>query len=348
VPGVRSSNTLAISLYRISTYLGERVGHSQRIAVVGAGISGLVLAQHLRRQGFQVTVFEKSRGPGGRGSTRRRDEGTYDHGLPFFQATTPEFRAVVETWREQGWVDVWSPKIHPSSTSRTTNDSASTYWVGVPRMSALSRGLAGDLDAYWGHRVNRLDRVDETWLLSCEGGTSESWRFDTVVLTCPGPQAHALAPTGSCVQRRAESLRYTACWAVMLAFGSECQSGFDLCTLKHGPVQLLAKESSKPDRVAGERWVVHASADWSLANIEAAPEWVCEQLFDAVSHLFGGEPVGAVAHRWRYARGMASDGPSCVWDADTNLGLCGDALTTGDVEGAWRSGAGLAAALLGQ
>ena len=324
------------------------MSHSQRIAVVGAGISGLVLAQQLRSQGFQVTVFEKSRGPGGRGSTRRRDEGTYDHGLPFFQAATPEFRAVVETWREHGWVDEWSPEIHASSASRARDENASTYWVGVPRMSALTRGLAGDLDAYWGHRVNRLERVDEAWHLSWEGMLDEAWRFDTVVLTCPGPQAHALAPNGSSVQQRAATLRYTACWSVMLDFGAESHTGFELCTLEHGPVQLLAKDSSKPDRVAGERWVVHASAAWSLANIEASPEWVCEQLFDAVSHLFDVPPCGAVAHRWRYARGLPSVGRDFVWDADLRLGLCGDALATGDVEGAWRSGSGLAAALLGQ
>lgn len=37
----------------------------QRIAVVGAGISGVVTAAHLLKHGLQVTVFERSSGPGG-------------------------------------------------------------------------------------------------------------------------------------------------------------------------------------------------------------------------------------------------------------------------------------------
>jgi NADPH-dependent 2,4-dienoyl-CoA reductase/sulfur reductase-like enzyme len=35
------------------------------VAVVGAGVSGVVAASHLLRFGLQVTVFERSSGPGG-------------------------------------------------------------------------------------------------------------------------------------------------------------------------------------------------------------------------------------------------------------------------------------------
>lgn len=37
----------------------------QTVAVVGAGISGVVAASHLLKYGLQVTVFERSSGPGG-------------------------------------------------------------------------------------------------------------------------------------------------------------------------------------------------------------------------------------------------------------------------------------------
>ena len=50
---------------------------SKRIAVVGAGISGLVAAYELKCAGFDVAVFEKNDYPGGRMSTRLTG------GLPF-------------------------------------------------------------------------------------------------------------------------------------------------------------------------------------------------------------------------------------------------------------------------
>ena len=41
------------------------------IAVIGAGIAGLVCAQQLSQAGYSVVVVEKSRGLGGRLATRR-------------------------------------------------------------------------------------------------------------------------------------------------------------------------------------------------------------------------------------------------------------------------------------
>ena len=38
---------------------------SKRVAVVGAGISGVVAAAHLRREGIDITVYERSGAAGG-------------------------------------------------------------------------------------------------------------------------------------------------------------------------------------------------------------------------------------------------------------------------------------------
>lgn len=37
----------------------------RRVAVIGAGISGVVSAAHLLQAGLEVTVFERSHAPGG-------------------------------------------------------------------------------------------------------------------------------------------------------------------------------------------------------------------------------------------------------------------------------------------
>jgi deoxyribodipyrimidine photo-lyase len=52
------------------------------------------------------------------------------------------------------------------------------------------------------------------------------------------------------------------------------------------------------------------------------------------------------SHRWRYADCHASQHGS-VWDAASGIGLCGDWLHGGKVEGAWLSGRHLAASVLG-
>ena len=50
------------------------------VAIIGAGISGLSCANRLESLGFQVKIYEKSRGVSGRMSTRKVEDWPTDHG----------------------------------------------------------------------------------------------------------------------------------------------------------------------------------------------------------------------------------------------------------------------------
>jgi cation diffusion facilitator CzcD-associated flavoprotein CzcO len=39
--------------------------HQKRVAVIGAGVSGVTTAKHLKESGIEVVVFERSRQAGG-------------------------------------------------------------------------------------------------------------------------------------------------------------------------------------------------------------------------------------------------------------------------------------------
>ncbi|HQY71364.1 MAG TPA: FAD-dependent oxidoreductase, partial [Pseudomonadales bacterium] len=51
-----------------------------RVAIIGAGIAGLSCATHLVQHGCTVSLFDRSRGPAGRMSTRRGEGWQCDHG----------------------------------------------------------------------------------------------------------------------------------------------------------------------------------------------------------------------------------------------------------------------------
>ena len=51
--------------------------------VLGAGISGATISNHLKK--YSVLVIDKARGPGGRSSNRRFKKNlTFDHGVTIF------------------------------------------------------------------------------------------------------------------------------------------------------------------------------------------------------------------------------------------------------------------------
>ena len=74
-----------------------------KIAVIGAGMAGLTVARNL--QSFaEVTVFDKSKGTGGRLSSRSFAEGWIDHGAPYFSADSQDFLDFLHTSRP-GYID---------------------------------------------------------------------------------------------------------------------------------------------------------------------------------------------------------------------------------------------------
>jgi ribosome-binding ATPase YchF (GTP1/OBG family) len=63
------------------------------IAIIGTGIAGLSAARALRDAGHVVQLFDKSRGSGGRMSSKRSDAGSLDMGAQYFTAGVEEVRA---------------------------------------------------------------------------------------------------------------------------------------------------------------------------------------------------------------------------------------------------------------
>ena len=115
------------------------------VAVIGAGISGLICARTLADHGFPVTVFEKSRGVGGRMATRRTADGLrFDHGAQYFTARDDRFRRYVESWMHDGVVKPWRGRIVVLDQGRVTEEKTST------RASRRSAWNERDLQAFSG------------------------------------------------------------------------------------------------------------------------------------------------------------------------------------------------------
>ena len=104
------------------------------VAVIGAGISGLVCARTLRDHGYPVTVFEKSRGVGGRMATRRTDDGfQFDHGAQYFTARDRRFRRYVNSWIADGIVNPGWDELLSWKRRVSRGKDGNGSFVAVPR-----------------------------------------------------------------------------------------------------------------------------------------------------------------------------------------------------------------------
>ncbi|BEP96410.1 hypothetical protein GmRootA79_47940 [Acidovorax sp. A79] len=122
----------------------------QTIAVIGAGLAGLSCAQALLQAGHMVHVFDKSRGPSGRMSTRcpEDEHGAWqcDHGAQYFTARDPAFRAEVAHWQRAGVAAVWDARLASFDGSIwTTPHTPLERFVGTPRMTSPAAWLVQSL-----------------------------------------------------------------------------------------------------------------------------------------------------------------------------------------------------------
>ena len=322
---------------------------SLRVALVGAGLAGLSCAERLREAGHDVCLFDKGRGPSGRAATRRGEGWACDHGAQYFTADHPGFAAQVRRWCDAGVAVEWTPRLRafgePAEPRR--RDAPTRRFIGTPGMTAPARWMARAHRIELRHTIDALLREGGAWRLrSSEQGWGEQ-AFDAVLLAMPAPQAAALLQgVHEEMARRAASADMQPCWSVMAVYDVDPQPSFDAAFVNQPVLSWVCAEHRKPGRGDTPCWVLHAQAAWSREHLEAPPEQVIEALLQAFRGLGAqGMPRHAAAHRWRYARGTLVDAPPALWDPSSGLGVCGDWLCGGRIEGAWRSGQALARAL---
>lgn len=321
---------------------------SRSIAIIGAGLAGLSCARTLEDQGHRVQVFEKSRGVGGRMSTRNFESWACDHGAQYFTARDPAFQRQVETWQKAGAAALWEAKITSfDAQGWQALQVSSGRFVGTPSMTAPAKHLAKDLNIHFSTTIDQLIRQDQHWTLhSKEHGLLEHY-FDTVVLAIPSKQAEPLVqPHSTALYARCKDAVMAPSWALMVYATERLPLDFDAAFINQGIFSWIARSSSKPQRQSGEAWLAHATTEWSLAHENLTKDEAAPLLTAGFEALTGYRPDTFQAHLWRFARLGHASHHGHLFDPDLRLGLCGDWTSTEKVEGAWLSGQALAGDLL--
>lgn len=317
----------------------------KKIAVIGAGIAGLSCATQLKKLGHEVEIYEKSRGPSGRMSTRHGDNFTADHGAQYFTARNPQFIEELNSWIENNVAAVWEPKlkVYEASQWRDTSNKDVRY-VGIPNMNSPGKYLAQSLSVNHLQTITSIEQKNNQWTLHSQESGEIHHKFDWLILAIPAPQVINLCNSNlQDIIEIAKKAHMKACFTLMSTFNQPTNVEFDAAFVNNEIISWICKNNSKPGRDGLESWTIHTNPEWSeqFADLDLNS---AQDLIIACAQKIGLDPQNAQnsIHRWRYANGFIDSIPEFLVNANKQIGACGDWLHGGRVEGAWLSGHKLA------
>lgn len=332
------------------------------IAVIGAGMAGLVCAQQLTQAGYTVVVVEKSRGLGGRVATRRLHGTCADHGVPYLEIQGQLLGQLVQVLCDN-LLQVWTDMVYEQSQGQQLQPaSLSPQYIAPTGISAIAKFLATDLEICLNQRVIAIaPTIDNNWRLTLEPTktdqvveTPQELIARAVVVAIPAPQAlmllEPLAETGlpTVFLDNLRSVEFNPCLSVIAgypAFGLHQAPAWKAVTFIDDPdLAWIGLDSSK--RMIAEQspvFVVHSSGKFAQRHLEErdlhpAGHQLLQRAAECLLPLLN-TPEWMQVHRWRYAF------PSRPWhesylSAGTPLPLvcCGDWCGGNNVESAMNSG----------
>ncbi len=330
-----------------------------RVAVIGAGISGLFAARTLADHGLSVTVFDKGRGVGGRMSTRRFDgQPSFDHGAQYFTARDGRFQRYVRSWIKQGIVAQW-PNIESNPAQnivvlknghKSRKQDSNARFVGIPGMNSICKHLAIDLEVRTSTRIQTIEMQDFGIRLT-DGAGQSLGEFDRLVVSAPAAQTAELLVNFPTLAAPISQIQMNPCWSLMVSFEHTIADDWVGAFIHDSILTWAARNSTKPSRPNDrEHLILHAGHEWTAENWERDANDVANEMLAAFwqsSRIAPMEPVHSQAHRWKYAIPVDPASTRSFFDPQIGIAACGDWAGGPRVEGAFLSGMAAAGRILG-
>ena len=300
--------------------------------IIGAGIAGLLAARSLHEAGARVTVLEKSRGFGGRMSTRRVGDAVFDQGAQYFTVTDPFFSTWVDRWERAGLVAAW-----PGGTG--------SRYVGRPNMNAVPKALAEGLDVKREHKVTSLWSCGDHWCVDIEN--EGCLRAERVLLTAPMPESLALLSASGFklpdpLAVELASMAYDSCLALLITLVGRSRLPLEGVWREEGAIRWAADNHTKGVSLNVAAVTLHLSPEFSEANYSRTDQELLELVRTEAEELIGTSINTVTLHRWRFSRVRSTCPQPYIWCPDERLGFAGDAFGAARIEGAAVSGLALA------
>jgi len=306
--------------------------------IVGGGITGLITATILQRQGISVTVLDKGRGIGGRLATRRvggedAAEGVFDYGTQYISVSDPKFQVWIDDWLEAGIIKEWSRGFGKVD--------GKPRYCGINGTRGVAKHLAQDLDVRTGTKVVKVN-YDKHWVVETE--TGEQYLGEMLLLTPPVPQSLDLLDASLIVlpldERFAlENITYHRSVSVLALL--EKPSSIPApggMSLDEDDLVWLGDNYRKGISPNGYAVTLQSSSSFADYYWESDDAEIAYKLLTAAADYLDAAVTKYQVHRWRYSLPKTFHPQPYLALSEIPLIFAGDGFVAPKVEGAALSG----------
>lgn len=343
------------------------------VAVIGAGLAGLVCAQQLQQQGLSVEVFDKSRGLGGRLATRRIQSAWIDHGVRYWHVQGEQTQALLDRLLKHDILQPWTSSIAQiDDTGQMISLNAAlnqhdgqqdNCYVSPVGLTAIAKFLAQNLTIHRSQRAIALAPMPSgQWHIQFEADPANQASGSVayakaIVLAIPAPQAvPLLSPLvehglPSEIPNQIQAVEFDPCISVMAGYSPDQPSEVAkllgkwqaLRLTQHSALSWVSLEQSKAKQADQPLLLIQSTAAFAEQYLEADDlQPAGKALLTALAELDQpgwNDPHWMQVHRWRYAFTRRPLGqPWLATHTPLPLICCGDWCLGPNIEAALQSG----------
>ena len=308
--------------------------------VIGSGISGSTIANLLNKK-YQVSLYDKGRGPGGRASFKRiKGKIGFDHGTQYISPKTSEFKNFTNKLIKKKILKRWTGK-HIFLNLKKKENKKHIKIIGQHGNNDICKFLLKKIKYYYQSEVKKIYYKDKLWFLLFSDGKVKS--FKGIVLTCPFPQLSKLSKkfiNNSFIRKK---LKMDANITVMIAIKKikNLPSSF----LFDDPVLGWAGNENTKKRFKSkyDLWTLQSTFKWANKNIDKNKKNLKKNSnilidkFFKLTKIKKTKIIYSINHGWKYSSNSKPFRIKSYWNPAKKLGVCGDWFVGPRLESGWIS-----------
>ena len=292
-----------------------------KIAIIGAGFSGCNLYNNLKEKYEDITIFEKSRGVGGRLSTKYIEDKFIDHGTSSLIPITDDLKMFCLDLAKNGVVKAKYDEFIPKN--------------GI---NQICKFLIDEKDLIKNTKITKAQNIDNKWLLEDENHNIYK-DFDLLFISIPAPQIVQMKiELPNEFKEKLSKIKYDSTFSLILHTNKELKLNEN--RLYENPdIKDIINNSKKYRYENFNSYVIHSTKEFANCVNEKSKEEICEIFLDNfdddTKELI--EEFTIIPHLWKYAFAKTSLDMPYFLNEEKNLGICGDYFNHSNVEAALSS-----------